>query len=94
MASAAAGPHVNVCVGFAGQRERHVAVDRGDRRRNPDEGVCDPATDGEGRASGVGIVVSGFALAMEEGFRPRLCLFRSRSLVVVMTLGRNVSARG
>ena len=44
--SAAAGPHVNIRVGFAGQRERHVAVDRGDRRRNPGEGVCDPATDG------------------------------------------------
>ena len=38
LVSAAAGPHVNVCVGFAGQREGHVAVDRGDRRRNPGEG--------------------------------------------------------
>ena len=46
LTGAAAGPHVDVRVGFAGQRDRHVPVHRDDRRRDPGEGVRDPAAEG------------------------------------------------
>ena len=46
--AAAAGPHVDVRVGFAGQRDRHIPVHRDDRRRDPGEGVRDPAAEAGG----------------------------------------------